>query len=132
MRAGREEHRRGRALHRNSVRQLLKVLTAGPERRRRRPDHSRRILLNGLGAGKLFGRARRGLVRKVRALDEVQLPAFFESATAADTLPDVRGLGHGGVAARRSPRPSVGGRRLADVPPPHHASAFWQPQDTGE
>ena len=74
-RAGRKEHRRGRALHRNSVRHLLKVLAAVLN-----AAAADQIIpanpLNGLGR-ELFGRTRRGLVRKVRALDERPAAGVF-------------------------------------------------------
>lgn len=82
----REKRRRARALHRNSVRHLLKLLSgilnaaAADQLIPANP-------VQGLGR-ELFGRTRRGFTRKVKALDEVQLGAFLDAARRRpDTFP---------------------------------------------
>jgi integrase len=86
QRPKREKRRRARALHRNSVRNQLKLLSgilnaaAADQLIPANP-------LQGLGR-ELFGRTRRGFTRKVRALDEEQLGAFLEAARRRpDTFP---------------------------------------------
>lgn len=82
----RVERRRARALHRNSVRHLLKTLSAvlnaavADELLPANP-------LRDLGR-EMFGRTRRGLTRKVRAMDGDQLRAFLtEARRRPDTFP---------------------------------------------
>src|SRR5262245_30072611 len=82
----RKEGRRARALHRNSVRHILKTLSAvlnAAAADQLLPANP----LHGLGR-ELFGRSRRGLTRKVRAMDEAQLRAFLaEARSRPDTFP---------------------------------------------
>jgi integrase len=85
-RAARKERRRARALHRNSVRHLLKTLAAilnAAVADQLLPANP----LQGLGR-EVFGRARRGLARKVRAMDAGQLRAFLlDARRRPDTFP---------------------------------------------
>jgi len=103
-RPSRKERRKARALHRNSVRHLLKTLSAvlnAAAADQLIPANP----LQGLGR-ELFGRTRRGITQKVRAMDAEQLRAFLVAARERQTFPTfavlaMTGLRFGEAAALR-------------------------------